>query len=317
MVELASNLSKSHRVDILVGEKTPPPRWPALWRFFLDPNALAILAFTLKNVSRILREKYDVVIPLNGGWQPAIIRLVTWLYGGKMVISGQSGMGWDDVNNLWCFPDAFVALSTQAKNWARKTNPFVKVVYIPNGVDLKKFGPKGPSFDTALKKPLVLCVGALSKTKRIDLVIKAVAKLSNTSLLVAAGGGDAKEEIEGLGQKLLPGRFQLISVPFRKMPEIYRAADIFVLTSMPYYSFEIVLVEAMATGLPVVANDDPIRREIIGNAGLLVDPTNVKEYSLSLRRALEKDWGDKPRKQAEKFDWDEIAASYEKLFVNL
>lgn len=73
----------------------------------------------------------------------------------------------------------------------------------------------------------------------------------------------------------------------------------------------------MATNLPVVVNDDPIRREIVGDAGILVGPTDVEEYSLSLRKALGTDWGDKPRKQAEKFDWDKIAVKYEELFENL
>ncbi len=49
-----------------------------------------------------------MVIPVNGGWMPAILRIVTWLYGGKLVISGQSGIGWDDRNNLWCFPDVLL-----------------------------------------------------------------------------------------------------------------------------------------------------------------------------------------------------------------
>jgi len=73
----------------------------------------------------------------------------------------------------------------------------------------------------------------------------------------------------------------------------------------------------MATNLPVVATNDQIRQEIVGDAGILVDPTNVQEYSLSLRKALETKWGDKPRKQAEKFSWDKIAEEYENLFQNI
>jgi len=89
------------------------------------------------------------------------------------------------------------------------------------------------------------------------------------------------------------------------------------LVSEPYYSFENVLVEAMATGLGVVANNDPIRREIVGKAGILVNPKKVQEYSLSLKKALEADWSDKPRKQAAKFDWDKTAQKYEELIKKL
>ncbi len=311
--ELSKRLSKNHKVDIISGKKVPPTRWAILWRFFFDPQGLSILWFTLKNILKIWKEKYDVVIPLNGGWQSAIIRIVTWLYGGKVIISGQSGAGWDDRNNLWCFPDAFIALSSKAKIWAKKANPFINVKYIPNGVDTDKFCPDGKSIETRLKKPIILCAAALTKTKRIDLVINAVAKLKDVSLLVA-GDGDLRSKIYDLGSKMLGDRFQLIKLPFEDMPKVYRVADIFTIVSEPHHSFEIVLVEAMASGLPVVATDDAIRREIVGDAGILVDPANANVYTQALKKALATSWGDKPRNQAMKFDWDKIAKKYEELF---
>ena len=314
--ELSKRLSKNHKVDIISDKKVPPTRWAILWRFFLDPQGLSILWFTLKNILKIWKEKFDVVIPVNGGWQPAIVRIVTWLYGGKMIVSGQSGMGWDDRNNLWCFPDAFIALSSRARIWAKKANPFINVKYIPNGVDVDKFCPGGKTIETRLNKPIILCAAALTKTKRIDLVIKAVAKLKGVGLLVV-GDGIMKEEIEKLGKKLLGSRFELIKLPFEDMPKVYRVADIFTLVSEPYYSFEIVLAEAMASGLPVVATDDAIRREIVGDAGILVNPTNTNAYAQALKKALETNWGNKHRKQAEKFSWDIISEKYRKLFDEL
>ena len=144
--------------------------------------------FTLKNILMIFKEKYDVVIPLNSGWQPALIRLTTWLYGGKMVISGQAGCGWDDRNNLWSFPDAFVSLSTVSKRWAKSVNPFVRVATIPNGVDIEKFSKKITPLKLDLPRPIILCVGALEPNKRQELAIKAVANLSKGSLLLVGKG---------------------------------------------------------------------------------------------------------------------------------
>ena len=100
------------------------------------------------------------------------------------------------------------------------------------------------------------------------------------------------------------------------MPGVYRAADIFTYPTVPWESFGIVLVEAMATGLAVVANKDDIRREIVGRAGVLVDPTNVDAYAIALKNALRLKWGKRPINQAKKFDWDKIAAKYEKLFMS-
>lgn len=313
--ELSKRLSRKHKVEVISSDNkiTSQKRWPFLWRLFLDSDGVKIFFFTLKNIKKIWKEKYDVVIPVNGGWQAALVRIVTWLYGGKMVISGQSGMGWDDINNLWCFPDIFVALSEYASNWAKGMNSFVKIKVIPNGVDTKKFISKGEKFRINLKKPVILCVGALIKQKRIDLAIKAVSKLKNASLLVC-GSGELKDEIDKLGKKILRERFKLISVPFEKISSLYRNADLFTLPSEDYQAFEIVLIEAMATNLAVVANDDPIREEIVGSAGLLVDPLDIKKYSLSLDKALKTNWLDKPLKQAKKFDWDIISQKYEELF---
>jgi glycosyltransferase involved in cell wall biosynthesis len=233
-----------------------------------------------------------------------------------MIVSGQSGMGWDDRINLYSFPDAFVALSSKALSWAKKVNPFVKSVYIPNGVDLEKFTISNLQFTNRPKT--ILCVGAATEQKRLDLAINAAATLDNVNLLVASGGGDLKDKIYDLGIKNLgKERFKMISVPFNKMPEIYRVADVFTLPSSSSESFGNVLVEAMASNLPIVATDDPIRREIVGDAGIFVDTTNINEYAKALETALKTNWEDKPRRQAEKFSWDEIAKKYEELFKNL
>ncbi len=278
------------------------------------------------NYLDLLKNKYDLIIPTNGRFQAVITRLITWLTGGKMIVSGQSGMGWDDRVNLYCLPNYFIPISSEALRWAKSINPFVKSVYIPNGVDARKFKPEGERINIDFKKPIILCVGALTKTKRIDLVIKAVSRIKEASLLIV-GQGEEEKNLQDLGDRFLKGRFKIMSFPYEKMPEVYRAADVFTLVSESYYSFENVLVEAMATNLPVVVNTDPIRKEIVERGGLLVNPNNLEEYAEALRKALKTNWGDKqslaklgfckPREQAIKFDWDKIAEKYEELIEKL
>ena len=335
VTELANRLSLKHKVTVFqAGEEKGNEKYKIEkinvginWnkkvemstlkrKFFVDYWSFKILFFTFKCVSKIWKEKYDVVIPVNGGWMPAVLRIVTWLYGGKMIISGQSGIGWDDINNLWCFPNVFVALSSYAAHWAKGMNNFIKVKVIPNGVDTKKFNSNGEKYNVDLPKPVVFCAGALIKQKRIDLAIKAVAKLKNVSLLVS-GKGDLKNETIKLGEKLLGKRFKLISASFDEISSVYRSVDLFTLPSEDYQAFEIVLVEAMASGLGVVANNDPIREEIVGDAGLLVDPTNLSNYSSAIKKALGTKWGNKPRKQSEKYNWDNISKRYEDLLNSL
>lgn len=282
--ELSKRLSRNHKVDILTKIN-----------FF---------------------KKYDLIIPTNGRLQVFLIRILTWITGSKMIVSGQSGIGFDDRLNLYAFPDYFIGLSNFAVNWAKKINPFVKSIYIPNGVALDDFKLQGETLQLKLEKPIILCVSALVNWKRLDLVIKTVSKLEKGSLLLVGKGGE-ESSLQKLGDKLLSNRFKIMNFEHKDMPKVYRSADLFTFSTVPWESFGIVLVEAMACGLPVVATDDPIRREIVGDAGLFVDPTNIEEYAKTLEEALNTNWGVKPRKQAEKFSWDIIALKYEKLLKNI
>lgn len=280
--ELSKRLSKKHQVDVV------------------------------SNISylKLLLSRYDVIVPTNGRFQVFLTRLITWLTGSKMIVSGQSGIGLDDRLNVYAFPDVFIALSTKALNWAKKINPFVKSVYIPNGVDLSKFR----SSVNRNKNKVVLSVGAFTEQKRHNLVIDAVSLIKDASLIVAGGGGDMKDEIVQKGlSKLGASKFKIITTTNEKMPEVYNSASVFTLASKTSESFGIVIVEAMASGLPVVVTNDPIRKEIVGDAGIFVNPESPVEYSKAIQTALNFNWGNKPRKQAEKFDWDLIADEYEKL----
>lgn len=284
--------------------------------FFLDYWSIAIGRFTFKILPILWKGNFDIIIPINGGWQTTIVRILTIINGSKMMIVGHSGKGWDDRFNILNFPDCFIALTNHTKDWAKKVNPFVRIEQIPNGVDLKKFTPKGKKLQINFKKPTVLCVSALVKTKRIDLVIKALAFLTNVNLLIV-GKGDLENEIRELGEKLLGERFRILNLTFYRMPQVYRSANLFTLPSWENEAFPLVYLEAMASGLPVVATDDEIRKEIVGGAGILVDPNNLNAYADSIKQALGKNWADLPRKQAEKFSWEKISKRYEEVLGRL
>src|SRR5258708_14964280 len=232
-----------------------------------------------------------------------------------MVVSGHSGPGADDKWNLLCFPNRFVVFTEFQKEWAHKFNPLVKIVKIANGVDLNKFNTNVKPVKIDLPHPIILSVGALEEGKRLDLIIKATATTKASLLLV--GRGNLEKELQKLGDSLLKNRFKIMNFEYSEMPGVYRAADLFTYPTVPWESFGLVLVEAMASGLAVVATDDPIRREIVGNAGSYVNPQNTEEYVKTLEKALQIKWGSAPRKQAEKFSWDEITKRYKELFESL
>lgn len=282
---------------------------------FLNYYALIIGKFTGKVLNTIDGDT-DVIFPTNGQWQSILCSLWAKINNKKVVISGQSGPGIDDRINIWTFPDVFVSLTDFQKEWSKKVNCFVKSYKIPNGVNLKRFNTKVKEIDFGLPHPIVLCVSAFDKWKRQNLAIRATSKIKGVSLVLVGKGAEEKN-LRELGKELLPGRFKIFSFQHKDMPKVYKGADLLTFPTVPWESFGIVLVEAMANKLPVVATNDPIREEIIGDAGILVDPTDIDDYAEKIRKGLRIDWGDRPRKQAEKFSWDVIAKQYESLFKKL
>lgn len=330
---LAKGLSHTHEVIVYqVGDRTLPDintvRLPASldWKIkessgtflrhvYFDYWSRKITAFTFQFLPDFLKYKYDIVIPTNGGWQVIIVRLITWFFGKKILVQGNAGIGIDDFFQLHCFPDHFIAISPQGYRWARQFAPWTKKSYIPYGVDIKQFR-EVKAVTIPLKRPVVLCVAAFSPYKRIDLLIIAMVRVQNASLLVV-GQGNLEQDLQLRGTKLLRERFLLkTGVAHDQLIGYYKGANIFSLPSAANEAFGIVYVEAMAAGLPVVAPNDFNRREIIGEAGILVDPENTAAYAKAIESALSKDFGDVPQKQAEKFSWKKIVEQYEKLLVN-
>jgi glycosyltransferase involved in cell wall biosynthesis len=285
-------------------------------RFFLDYSSLLIAWSMIKFARRFLKEEYDVVIPTNGGWQVALVRIMTWIKGEKMVVVGHAGIGWDERNNLWAFPDLFIAISQRAQDWANHAMPIVKTRVIENGINLEKFTPDGEKAEIKLDRPIYLGVGAFIQNKRQELLIDAVSKLEKGSLLLI-GEGPRKEMLEKQGKEKLGDRFKLINVDHKIIEKYYRACDVFSLPVWEREAWGLVFLEAMACGKPVVTTNDEIRKYIIDDAGILIDPTDTDVYAESLRYAVKMKWYDKPRKQAEKFGWDIVAKQYDKVFCEL
>lgn len=290
VLELSVRLSKKYKVEVLTSTKY------------------------------LIGKKPDVLYPLNGGFQSFFCRIYSWIVGAKLVLGGHAGIGRDDRWNLYMFPDLFVAFSHKGYDWAKKVNPFVKIIKIPHGVDLDKFNPSIKPAKIDLEKPIFITVSHLEPYKRVDLTVKAVARLRRGGLLVLGEGLEA-EKIDELGNELLNGgmrkRYLRLQVAHNRVASYLQAADVFTLVSKSSEAFGLVYLEAMACGLPIVATDDSLRRELVGEAGILIgNSQNINEYAGALTRTVSKEWGDKPIQQAKKFSWDKIVDKYEEYFNN-
>lgn len=312
--ELGNRLSQSG-LDITViqnGAKIPGAKYQTI-SLGLSLST-SMFKFSLSALKKI-PAGITVIVPVNGGWLALLTRAYSWINGSRLVITGHAGLGWDDLINLWCFPDVFVAQTQFQSQWAERRQPFVKKHIIPSGVDIAVFNPRVAPHKFDLPRPIILNVGALEPIKRQDLLIKAAAGLPVSVLLV--GQGSREKELWALGRKYLGPRFQISQFDHQSMPEVYAACDLLAYPSSPWESFGLAILEAMSVGKPVVVSDDPIRREIIGTAGLTVDPQDSAAFAHLLSEALHKNWGQLPRDQARKFSWDKITDAYLKLFKEL
>ena len=278
---------------------------------FLNP--LAIAFFTLKTLFSLASDPPDILMPLNNNWMSLFSKFFCFFFKTKLILAGFAGIGRIDKLNLWLNPDRFICCTQAQSDWAKTINPKAKLSVIPIGVNTDRFKPEGKKFSLNLKPPVILCVAGPEKYKRIDLAIRAV-KQTSASLLVV---GHQSESTNQLGKKLLGLRYQNLQIDYQNLDSVYRSADLFTLPSESTEAYGITILEAMASGLPVVVNNDPIRKELTGEAGILINPADLNNYQQALQKALKIKNRSYLRLQALKFSWDSIIDQYQKLWQSL
>jgi glycosyltransferase involved in cell wall biosynthesis len=186
-------------------------------------------------------------------------------------------------------------------------------ILIPNGVDAVRFSPgEGTRARFALpgNAKVVLMVSALIASKRVAAGVRAVARIPEAHLIVA-GDGPLRGEVGQLADEIMPGRFSCVTLPASEMADLYRSADVFLhLSKME--SFGNVFIEAMASGLPIVAHDDARVRWIVGDHEHLADTEDAGALDVALRLALteEPHYRDARLIRASRFAWRKIAGDY-------
>lgn len=340
--ELANKLSKTHRlVFFQVGNKTreqkvevnqikvkvsqPDSKFPKnlikkIRKYlFLDPQNLSVLNFTIKTLPKLRKAKPDIVLALNGFWQLLLLKLLQPFMGFKIVVAGHSGPGWDDRWNLYLNPNAFIAITKPAFHWAKRVSFWTDVHLIPLAIDKEDFKRAKPAL-LDLPKPIILCPSALVPYKRLELAIKAAAKIKNVSLLIL-GKGNLEELILNLGNKLLKERFRLTSVSHEEMASYYKACDLVTLPSAPQENAPVVFMESLAAGKLVVTTNTSRNRWLLEEAGIYCNPVDTLSYSKALREGLNKKREEKSEntinKALKKFEWQKVLNQYNNLLHSL
>lgn len=205
--------------------------------------------------------------------------------------------------------DRVLAVSEQTKRdlVERYLVDATKIVVTPNGVD-DQFHPQGPRHDG---RPYLLFVGALQPRKDPLVAIEALSMIDDHSRLILVGpdkgsGNEARRAAIRLG---LGGRVEFAGhVEKPDLAALYRGASCLVFPSR-YEGFGLPVIEAMASGTPVVAAATGAVPEVAGEAAVLVDPGDPVALAHGVRRAH----ADRERlvkaglERAQRYSWTETA----------
>jgi glycosyltransferase involved in cell wall biosynthesis len=164
-----------------------------------------------------------------------------------------------------------VMAATPALAAELRARGFRNVVLWPRGVDTTLFRPR--EVDLCLPKPVYLCVGRVAVEKNLEAFLGL--DLPGTKVIV--GDGPARAALE----QSYPDAVFLGSLQGEALAAVYAAADVFVFPSRTD-TFGLVLLEALASGLPVAAFPVTGPRDVIGDAPVAVLSEDLRAACLSV-----------------------------------
>lgn len=219
--------------------------------------------------------------------------------------------------------DAMVAVSdavaADIKNYDRVSAEKIKVIH--NGIDLSVFDIAASKADCRKKLGLsendmiVGTIGRMSKEKNHKVIIDTLLRMPDGVKGLIIGDGPLRKVLEEAGgdRFYFTGQMEYNVIPFA-----LNAMDIFCSSSL-WEGFGMAVVEAMASGLPIVASDINSHREVLGDAGLFFPAGKAEALAKSLTMimndtALRCSLARKARERAALFSIDETVAVYDRLF---
>jgi glycosyltransferase involved in cell wall biosynthesis len=291
-------------------------------RVYIDLNrswTKLTAAFRTFEYFRRHHQQFDVV-HLHGFSQKSVLIVVLSLLLGKKIVltihtadhdeaSGAKRRGW---LAYWAYrqADLYIAISSRiAHNYLAAGLPKTKLRLAPNGLDVSRFHPASGAERDAARAQLgglspdlywILFVGFFSREKAPDVLFDAWLRMQAAAppsglLFVGASDSEYQEVDKSLAaaiaaraeQSGLASRVRFTG-PIGDVEHAYHAADIFVMPSTRE-AFGMVLVEAMASALPVVASEiKGVTDEIVthGHTGILVPPGDPAALAEAMRRML-------------------------------
>ncbi|MEM9352495.1 MAG: glycosyltransferase [Planctomycetota bacterium] len=258
----------------------------------------------LLRLYRLFRQqRVDAIVTVGAGDKMFWGRLAAKLAGVQVIASALHSTGWpDSVGKLNRFltpiTDAFIGVAdAHARHLvAGEGFPADRVHTIYNGVDTDRFSPQnGDEVRRELGIPrdanVVGIIAALRPEKNHELLLKGAARIiaerPNSRFLIV-GDGPMREPLEGLAAELGIAENVLFTGSRPDIAQLLSAVDVFALTSHNEAS-PVSILEAMASGVPVVASDVGSVSESVTHesSGFLFEPGDIDAFSASVLRLLQ------------------------------
>ncbi|HEY91098.1 MAG TPA: glycosyltransferase family 4 protein [Dehalococcoidia bacterium] len=310
---------------ISIGRPYPIPSSDSVIRVPISLHLAPIIKETLA------REQFDI-IHLHEPFMPmlcsAIVRLSnnTVNVGTFHAAEGKPGYNWGRPVSTWMIRRRLhnlhgrIAVSKPAQDYHSKYIPGPYEI-IPNGIDLEPFSDKVAPFEEYRDgKKNILFVGRLEFRKGLNYLLNAFLlvkrEIPDVRLIVVGPGTRLRRRYERWVQKTGLEKDVIFAgyVSNEDKARYYKTADIFCAPATSRESFGIVLLEAMATGKPVVATNIPGYASVVsdGEDGILVPPQNYNELSRALKTLLNDEnlceqMGMKGKAKSRNFSWELVA----------
>jgi phosphatidylinositol alpha-mannosyltransferase len=191
-------------------------------------------------------------------------------------------------------------------------------VIIPNGVDLEIFNPQNPKIEKFRDGKInLLFVGRIEERKGLIYLLKAfllLKKKHQNLRLIIAGDGPEREKCENFVRENNLKDVLFLGNVKEKLPSLYVSCDIFCAPSIFGESFGLVILEALASGLPVVGFANKGYKELLRSTKgekFLVKPKDYKSLAKKIEFLIEnpkirKELGEWGQKEVQKYSWSKI-----------
>ena len=211
----------------------------------------------------------------------------------------------------------------------------IKTIYLGVNESFKKLGKNEVDLfkeKYSLEEPFILYVGSEQPRKNFNALVKSFYKLTKLKgfekfkLIKVGRPQTSRRERENLNKMInnfgLQKKIKFMDyVDESDLPLVYNAADLFVFPSL-YEGFGLSPLESMACGTPVIASNRSSIPEVIGDAGILVDPLNIDELTEKMvdvlnNEDIKKDLSKKGLERSENFTWEKCAKETLKVYNDL